>query len=139
VSYGPRLFIKTLCQQLHTRNKIVNVTNIYLNTIYQYFYIYFSKYLFIKTLLILLSIIFRNKYSLELSYHFDYCVTHSRQNSVTYNKWMPGGTYFAEYDWTCRNQVGYLYGSVSKQTAKFTSRVLNAMLCVTKFMPVVTF
>ena len=23
-----------------------------------------------------------------------------------------GGTYFAEYDWTCRNQVGYLYGSV---------------------------
>jgi hypothetical protein len=25
---------------------------------------------------------------------------------------MPGGTYFAEYDWTCRNQVGYLNGSV---------------------------
>ena len=29
-------------------------------------------------------------------------VTRSRQNSVTYmyNKRMPGGTYFAEYDWT---------------------------------------
>ena len=41
-------------------------------------------------------------------------VAHSCQNSVTYNKRMPGGggTYFAEYDWTCRNQVGYLYGSV---------------------------
>ena len=39
-------------------------------------------------------------------------VTHSRQNNVTYNKRMSGGTYFAEYDWTCRNQVGYLYGSV---------------------------
>ena len=39
-------------------------------------------------------------------------VTHSRQNSVTCNKRMPGGTYFAEYDWTCHNQVGYLYGSV---------------------------
>jgi hypothetical protein len=24
---------------------------------------------------------------------------------------MPGGTYFAGYDWTCRNQVSYLYGS----------------------------
>jgi hypothetical protein len=39
-------------------------------------------------------------------------VTHYRQNSVTYNKRMPGGTYFAEYDWTCRNKVVYLYGSV---------------------------
>jgi hypothetical protein len=39
-------------------------------------------------------------------------VTHSHQSSVTYNKWMAGDTYFAEYDWTCRNQVGYLYGSV---------------------------
>jgi hypothetical protein len=39
-------------------------------------------------------------------------VTHSRQNSVTYNKRMPRGIYFAEYDWTCRNQVGYLYSSV---------------------------
>ena len=38
-------------------------------------------------------------------------VAHSRQNSVAYNKRMPGGTYFAEYDWTCRNQVSYLYGS----------------------------
>jgi hypothetical protein len=25
---------------------------------------------------------------------------------------MPGGTYFAEYDWTWCNQVGYLNGSV---------------------------
>ena len=39
-------------------------------------------------------------------------VTHSRQNNVTYNKRMPRGTYFAEYDWTCRNQVSYLNGSV---------------------------
>jgi hypothetical protein len=39
-------------------------------------------------------------------------VTHSRQNSVTYNKRIPGGIYFAEYDWTCHNQVGYLNGSV---------------------------
>jgi hypothetical protein len=38
-------------------------------------------------------------------------VAHSRQNSVAYNKRMPRGTYFAEYDWTCRNQVSYLYGS----------------------------
>ena len=39
-------------------------------------------------------------------------VTNFRQNSVTYNKRMPGGTYFAEYEWTRRNQVGYLYVSV---------------------------
>ena len=36
----------------------------------------------------------------------------SRQNSVTHNKRMPGDRYFAEYVWTCRNQVGYLYVSV---------------------------
>jgi hypothetical protein len=39
-------------------------------------------------------------------------VAHSHKNSITYNKRMPGGTYFVEYDQTCRNQVGYLYGSV---------------------------
>jgi hypothetical protein len=54
------------------------------------------------------ALLFSKYYSEKITMY----VAHSHQNSVTYNKWMAGGTYFAEYDWTCRNQVGYLYGSV---------------------------
>jgi hypothetical protein len=47
------------------KNKIVNVTNIYLNTIYQYFKIYFSKYLHLYLL----------KHCLFFKYYFQKQIT----------------------------------------------------------------
>jgi hypothetical protein len=36
--------LTAMSKPIEFSNNIVNVTNIYLNAIYQYFYIYFSKY-----------------------------------------------------------------------------------------------